>query len=70
MLLKKKKKKKPRKLTCDTVLLTKYRFCSYFTTHKKIFNKKCPGPDGLADDFCQKFNDKLTLILSRLFQKI
>lgn len=42
------------KLTWDMVLLTKYRFCSYFTTQKKIFNKKCPGPDGLADDFCQK----------------
>lgn len=42
------------KLTWDMVLLTKYRFYSYFTTQKKIFNKKCPGPDGLADDFCQK----------------
>lgn len=58
--------KKPRKLTCDTMLLTKYRFCSYFKTHKKIFNKKCPGPDGLADDFCQKLNEELTPVFSRL----
>ena len=40
------------------------------TIVKNLLTSKSPGPDGFTGKFCQKFTEKLTPILLKLFQKI
>ena len=37
---------------------------------KNLPTNKTPGPDDLIDKFCQNFNEELTPVLLKLFQKI
>ena len=40
------------------------------TIVKNLLTSKSPGPDGFTGKFCQKFTEKLTPILLKIFQKI